>query len=145
VQNGSDTFGACACMPFARTHAHACVQNEIASGDFKVDTLSNLTSLFVLQHAKTEHGWTPASAGMSDKDAMATAAAFGKFDKNEDNRLEVSEFKALCDAANFTLTDAEVQAAVKMLDTRSTGYIEFDEFASWWLLKGGSGKAAVNQ
>lgn len=44
-------------------------------------------------------------------------------------RAEMSEFKRLCDAADFDLTDAEVKKAVEMLDKRASGYIEFDEFA----------------
>ena len=41
----------------------------------------------------------------------------------------MSEFKRLCDAADFDLTDAEVKKAVEMLDKRASGYVEFDEFA----------------
>lgn len=47
-------------------------------GSFSVGTLSSLTSLFVLQHAKEKYGWTPSSAGISESKAAAAAATFGK-------------------------------------------------------------------
>ena len=39
-------------------------------------------------------------------------------------RLEFSEFKALCNAADFQLSDEESKKAVQLLDKRSSGYVE---------------------
>ena len=35
----------------------------------------------------------------------------------------------------INLDDSEIRAAVKLLDKRGSGYIEFDEFVSWWTSK----------
>ena len=35
----------------------------------------------------------------------------------------------------INLDDTEIRAAVKLLDKRGSGYIEFDEFVSWWTSK----------
>ena len=70
---------------------------------------------------------------------MSAAATFSKFDQNEDNRLEVADFQALCATAQFELTEDEIQSAVRMLDTRGSGFIEFDEFAVWWVAPIGVG------
>lgn len=59
-------------------HGAARVQDEMEAGSFKVGTLSSLTSLFVLQHAKEKYGWTPAGAGISESKAAEAAATFGK-------------------------------------------------------------------
>lgn len=47
-----------------------------------------------------------------------------QFDANEDNRLEFSEFKQLCNAADFNLSDEESKKAIELLDKRGTGYVE---------------------
>lgn len=44
----------------------------------------------------------------------------------------MSEFKRLCDEADFGLTNEEVKAAISLLDKRGSGYVEFDEFVGWW-------------
>jgi Ca2+-binding EF-hand superfamily protein len=68
-----------------------------------------------------------------------------QFDANEDNRLEWSEFRALCNAADFALSDEESKKAVELLDKRKSGYVEFDEFASWWVSKGSPLDAAEKE
>jgi hypothetical protein len=123
------------------------MQNEYQTGPVDMSTLGNLNSYFVLQHAEKQYGWTPEKAGISNDQATAAAALFARFDGNEDYRLEMSEFKRLCDAADFTLTDEEVAKAMELLDKkRGNGYIEFDEFVSWWVNKemGEGGKGASN-
>lgn len=47
-----------------------------------------------------------------------------QFDANEDNRLEFSEFKQLCNAADFNLSDEESKKAIELLDKRGSGYVE---------------------
>jgi EF-hand domain pair len=137
VQFGTCPFWCCASFSKHRHGAHVRnrVQDEISTGGFSVGTLSTLTSLFVLLHAKEQYGWTPESTGMSEAEASLAAATFGKFDSNEDNRLEFSEFRSLCNAADFSLSDEESKRAVQLLDKRGSGYIEFDEFAAWWKVR----------
>lgn len=54
---------------------------------------------------------------------MATAAQ---------RRLEFSEFRRLCSQADFDVNEEEAKEAVKMLDKRGSGYVEFDEFVAWF-------------
>ena len=68
-----------------------------------------------------------------------------QFDSNEDNKLEWSEFRALCNSADFSLSDEESKKAVEMLDKRQSGYVEFDEFASWWVSKEGADISAITE
>jgi hypothetical protein len=112
------------------------MQDDYQNEPIDMGTLGNLTSYFVMQHAEKTYDWTPEKAGISTDQAIEAAAIFARFDGNDDYRLEMSEFKKLCDAAQFTLTDGEVMKAMELLDKRTTGYIEFDEFASWWVEKG---------
>ena len=65
-----------------------CVlQDEIADGPLDLGTLDTLTAYFVLQNAESEYGWTPEKAGLSQDQANEAAAAFSKFDSNDDYRL----------------------------------------------------------
>lgn len=34
---------------------------------------------------------------------------------------------------DISLDEAELTAAMKLLDKRGSGYIEFDEFVDWWV------------
>ena len=39
---------------------------------------------------------------------------------------------------DINLDDNELTAAMKLLDKRGSGYVEFDEFVDWWVNKVGS-------
>jgi hypothetical protein len=55
------------------------MQDEISSDKgLKTGSLSTLTSLFVLQHAREKFGWTPEKAGLSEAQAAQAASTFGK-------------------------------------------------------------------
>lgn len=41
------------------------------------------------------------------------------------------------DSLGQTLTDNELGAAMKIVDTDNSGVIEFDEFVDWWVNKVG--------
>lgn len=36
---------------------------------------------------------------------------------------------------NVNLNESELTAAMKLLDKRGSGYVEFDEFVDWWVNK----------
>jgi Ca2+-binding EF-hand superfamily protein len=42
------------------------------------------------------------------------------------------------------VSDEEAKAAVKILDKRGSGYIEFDEFVAWWIDARGTTSASTN-
>eukprot|EP00892_Ulva_mutabilis_P005297 jgi/Ulvmu1/3139/UM015_0179.1 len=109
------------------------VKEEMGDADMSKGTLANLNAYFVLQKAEKDYNFKVEDVeGLTQEDAMAAAGLFAKFDANDDGRLEMSEFKRLCDTANFGLTSEEVKAAISLLDKRGSGYVEFDEFVSWW-------------
>lgn len=77
----------------------AALQDEMSDGQLDLGTLDTLTSYFVLQNAEAEYGWTPEKAGLTVDQANEAAAAFNKFDNNDDYRLGAAPPLALCLAA----------------------------------------------
>lgn len=46
------------------------------------------------------------------------------------------KFYDLCRSQqNVKLDESELTAAMKLLDKRGSGYVEFDEFVDWWVNK----------
>lgn len=100
---------------------------------FTEGTLEQLSAYFVLTHAEKTYNWKVSDVpGLTQEGATKAAGVFAKYDSNEDYKLEMNEFKKLCDDAEFTLNDQEVKAAMGMLDKGGNGVVEFNEFASWW-------------
>ena len=95
-------------------------------------TLGQLSSYFVLSHAEKNGFKVSDVSGLTEQSATKAAGVFAKYDSNEDYKLEMNEFKKLCDDADFTLNDEEVKIAMGMMDKNGDGVIEFDEFAAWW-------------
>eukprot|EP01025_Chloroclados_australasicus_P026817 TRINITY_DN2662_c0_g2_i1.p1 TRINITY_DN2662_c0_g2~~TRINITY_DN2662_c0_g2_i1.p1 ORF type:complete len:274 (-),score=32.58 TRINITY_DN2662_c0_g2_i1:139-960(-) len=99
----------------------------------------NLSASFVLRHAEDTYGSDAIHQfGMSDAEIRKAAAAFGSFDRDQDYKLQFSEFMTLCSELGVKLTQSEVGAAMSILDTRGSGEIEFDEFLAWWSGHAGS-------
>ena len=67
---------------------------------------------------------------------------FKKFDSDNSNTISVDEFQNLVEYLGESLTDSEINSAVKELDTDGSGIIECEEFLSWWTSKLTSKKAA---
>jgi Ca2+-binding EF-hand superfamily protein len=67
---------------------------------------------------------------------------FKKFDLDNSNTISVDEFQNLVEYLGESLTDSEINSAVKELDTDGSGIIECEEFLSWWTSKSSSKKAA---
>jgi len=57
---------------------------------------------------------------------------FSHFDRNNNRRIEVGEFRDLLTALGGTLEEGEVEAGIEALDANRNGTIEFDEFLAWW-------------
>ncbi|DBB06897.1 TPA: hypothetical protein ACH3X3_009554 [Trebouxia sp. C0006] len=101
----------------------------------EASTLRNLSALLTLSKAKETYGFKPEKYGLSDKDAAEIAAIFSKYDLNDDMRLEELELRRLASQQDIKLDDNELTAAMKLLDKRGSGYVEFDEFVDWWVNK----------
>ena len=58
-------------------------------------------------------------------------AEFGKFDENGDGSISREEFKEICKAYNWDLTEEQELQAMNALDTNHDGVISFEEFVDW--------------
>ena len=105
-----------------------------SSASSSVSTLKTLSAILTLQRAE-EKGFDPAQLGLSRADAAELAAAFARFDANDDMVLQPEELEALCRSEGFDLTPAEVSEAARLLDRNGDGLVSFPEFADWYVNK----------
>ena len=104
------------------------------SSSSSVSTLKTLSAILTLQRAE-EKGFDPAQLGLSRADAAELAAAFARFDANDDMVLQPEELEALCRSEGFELSSAEVAEAARLLDKNGDGLVSFPEFADWYVNK----------
>lgn len=103
------------------------VQEEMDDASFTDGTLEQLSAYFVLTNAEKEKNWKVENVpGLTQDGATKAAGVFAKYDANDDYKLEIYEFKKLCDDADFTLNDEEVKAAMGTMDKNGNGSVEFD-------------------
>ncbi len=76
---------------------------------------------------------------MSNKDYILTEeiistikVIFNEYDKNNNGRIERTEFKKLCEALGERLTQRELDEAMFLLDSNGSGKIEWEEFIQYW-------------
>ena len=70
---------------------------------------------------------------------------FNKYDISGNGKLEKLEFKQLCRALGYNLTDSELDLDMKLLDLSGDGHISFSEFQKWWKSDRRFGKLQWNQ
>lgn len=105
------------------------------SGKLEPSTLRNLSAYLTLQSAKEKYGFDASQYGLTDAQAADIATVFAEFDSNDDGRLELSELRRLCDLVGRALSDAELREAIKLLGSRDTAHVYFNDFAEWYLGK----------
>ena len=105
-----------------------------SSSTSSVSTLKTLSAILTLQRAE-EKGFDPAQLGLSRSEAAELAAAFARFDANDDMVLQPAELEALCSSEGFELSSAEVAEAARLLDKNGDGLVSFPEFADWYVNK----------
>ena len=104
-----------------------------------------------LSYAENNFGFEPSKYGLTEEEAKDIAVVFSRYDQNEDGVLQTSElgnlvYVPLLDLAIWywecvrrelgtELDSDELEAAMKLLDTDSSGVIEFEEFVDWWVNK----------
>eukprot|EP00884_Botryococcus_braunii_P007804 jgi/Botrbrau1/17024/Bobra.49_2s0080.1 len=103
-------------------------------GNDTPSTLKNLSAMLTLSKAEKK-GFKPEDYGLSANDAGSIAAVFSRFDANDDMVLQEEEVKRLFVEEGYNLDDAEVKAAIKILDKDGDGLINFPEFVDWWVNK----------
>jgi len=57
---------------------------------------------------------------------------FEHFDRNNDGKLDPSEFAGLMEALGALEPDEDASIGFGAIDTDSSGLVEFDEFARWF-------------
>ena len=108
-------------------------EKEDDKNEFSMKTLDRLSAMMTLQTAEESQGFDRVKYGISDDLTINIATQFSLYDKNDDGCLEFSEFKTLCDASDYTLSDDEIKAAMNLLDKSGKGVIQFGEFCDWYL------------
>ncbi|WIA13244.1 hypothetical protein OEZ85_006834 [Tetradesmus obliquus] len=96
-------------------------------------SLANLSAYLTLQRAEEMYGFQPDKYGLSEAQAADIAGVFSRYDTNEDGRLEQSELRQLCSQLGSDISEAEAKEAVRILDSGSTGYIQFGDFVDWYM------------
>ena len=57
---------------------------------------------------------------------------FQKFDADKSGHIDSKEFQQLCFALGYSLTQPELDLALKLLDNDASGQIDEAEFCAWW-------------
>jgi len=124
--------------------------NQIADilrekGTGEITSLENLSAYLTLSHAENNYGFKPEKYGLSEKEATNIAVIFSRYDQNDDGVLQTSELGNLATELGTPLEEEELNAAMKVIDTDSSGVIEFEEFVDWWVNKVKPDRAEVIQ
>jgi len=79
------------------------------------------------------------SKPMKDDEATKLQEIFKKFDKDGSGSIETKELKQIVVELGGTISDEEVEAAMKELDVNGDGSCCFEEFKAFWTSKSGLG------
>lgn len=73
-----------------------------------------------------------AGALRSPQSGALSARVFAKYDADGDGSIGAGELRALCMEMGVVLSAAQLDAALRVMDTDGSGTIELDEFERWW-------------
>lgn len=59
-------------------------------------------------------------------------ATFEFFDRDQNGLIDFDEFRALLRTVNPDATISQAAEGFSMTDTNSDGYVDLDEFITWW-------------
>jgi len=99
----------------------------------ETSSFENLSALVAVQSldAEPSKSYSPDNAP-SSKEMMRIAKAFKKYDKNDDDRLQIEEIEKLAMDFGKPLSQEELLVAMDILDSDKNGTVELDEFVKWW-------------
>ena len=66
-------------------------------------------------------------------DNSALRARYDRYDRDQNGRIDLSEFSALLDELGLGYEEAQSRAAFTALDADQNGQIDFAEFSQWWV------------
>lgn len=110
-------------------------ESKVDATASSADLLNDLSAYLTLEKAQRVYKFDAAKAGITDAQAADIAVIFSAFDSNDDGVLNLDEFRKMCGKYAPDLSDAEVEAGLKLLDKDGSGSINFEEFVQWWLKK----------
>jgi hypothetical protein len=82
-------------------------------------------------------GFAPADAALKEEKLkeirlQTSRKMFDSVDADKSGFIEADEFQRLCRKLDATMTQNDIQLAMKLLDESGDGVISFEEFSAWW-------------
>ena len=95
-------------------------------------TLHNLAAYFEYSNAQSK-GFVPADYAIDEAEAMRIAHVFSEWDTDASGSLSPEELRKLLGAlGSDTVSDLDINMAMRLLDKDETGEISFNEFVRWF-------------
>ncbi|WP_223668895.1 EF-hand domain-containing protein [Kangiella shandongensis] len=69
---------------------------------------------------------------LTDKQLEEIQNHFKFFDRDNNGRIDLEEFAELLAVLSPDSNPEQAKEGFSLIDTNGSGYIEFDEFLSWW-------------
>ncbi len=69
---------------------------------------------------------------LADEESKELKSTFDKYDKNNNGCLDWDEFTCLIDELVGEMTLEEKSVAFHLVDSDHNGWINFEEFVTWW-------------
>eukprot|EP00472_Partenskyella_glossopodia_P012483 CAMPEP_0197536038 /NCGR_PEP_ID=MMETSP1318-20131121/52705_1 /TAXON_ID=552666 /ORGANISM="Partenskyella glossopodia, Strain RCC365" /LENGTH=279 /DNA_ID=CAMNT_0043093809 /DNA_START=383 /DNA_END=1219 /DNA_ORIENTATION=- len=111
------------------------LNKRLKEKDFDPSPLDALSSMLTLQQIPDVEDICDLDEGSEDcmTDLDTAARVFNRYDVNGDSKLELEEVRMMLKDVGLSLTDDEIEEAIKILDSEnSDGYVQFDEFVTFW-------------
>ena len=83
-----------------------------------------------IRHTSDDSGSGPSSEFLRE-----LKEDFSYCDENNDGRLQYAEFVRLLENLDAGMSAEEYRIGFQEVDTNRDGYIDFEEFVSWWTAK----------
>jgi hypothetical protein len=97
-------------------------------------TLHNLAAYFEYSNAQAKQGFKREDYGLDAKQCMQIASLFSEWDTDGSGTLRSEELsKLLRSLGDDTINDMDVNMAMRILDKKETGEIDFGDFVKWYM------------
>lgn len=106
------------------------IQNEESFDVFDTDGSGALENIEFLEWWLRRISVQP---GNTKQQEVLARNTFNTFDKDNSGSINIEEFNNLVNSLGVTFTEQELIDSIKELDQDGSGYIELNEFISWWI------------